>query len=72
VKPFKLLQNRRKTNIFASDCEEEEKRKENEASFFWSKAKKNEYIRSSAIEDLPLLVFTIREFSVMALSPFNV
>jgi hypothetical protein len=56
VKLFKILQDRSKTNVFVSNCEEEEKRK-NKASFFWGKkAKKNEYNRSSTIEDLPLLV----------------
>jgi hypothetical protein len=55
VKLFKILQDRSKTNVFVSNCEEEEKRK-NKASFFWGKkAKKNEYNRSSTIEDLPLL-----------------
>ncbi len=29
--------------------------KKNESSFFWNKAKKNEYNRSAIIEDLPLL-----------------
>jgi hypothetical protein len=56
VKPFQILQNRSKTNVFVIDWEEEKKTKKNEASFFWSKAKKNEYNRSSTIEDLPLLV----------------
>ncbi len=37
VKPFKILQNRSKTNVFVSDCEEKEKRK-NEASFFWEQS----------------------------------
>ncbi len=55
VKLFKILQDRSKTNVFFSNCAEEEKRK-NEASFsFRKKAKKNEYNRSSTIEDLPLL-----------------
>jgi hypothetical protein len=56
VKFFTILQDRSKTNVFISNCVEEEKRK-NEASFFFGKkAKKNEYNRSSSIEDLPLLV----------------
>jgi hypothetical protein len=55
VKPFQIVQNRSKTNVFVSDCEEEEKRKKTKLRFFWSKAKKNEYNRSSTIEDLPLL-----------------
>jgi hypothetical protein len=56
VKLFKILQDRSKTNVFFSNCVEEEKRK-NEASFFFGKkAKKNEYNRSSTIEDLPLLL----------------
>ncbi len=54
VKSFKILQDRSKTNIFDSNCEGGEKRK-NESSFFWNKAKKNEYNRSATIEDLPLL-----------------
>jgi hypothetical protein len=59
VKLFKILQDRSKTNVFVSNCEEEEKRK-NKASFFWGKkAKKNEYNRSSTIEDLPLLLLTL-------------
>jgi hypothetical protein len=53
VKLFKILQDRSKTNVFVSNCVEEEKRK-NEASFFWE----NEYNRSSTIEDLPLLAQT--------------
>jgi nitrogen regulatory protein PII-like uncharacterized protein len=54
VKFFTILQDRSKTNVFISNCVEEEKR--NEASFFFGKkAKKNEYNRSSSIEDLPLL-----------------
>ena len=56
VKLFEILQDRSKTNVFISNCVEEEKRK-NEASFFWGKkAKKNEYNRFSIIEDLPLLL----------------
>jgi hypothetical protein len=56
VKLFKILQYRSKTKFFFSNCVEEEKRK-NEASFFFGKkAKKNEYNRSSTIEDLPLLI----------------
>jgi hypothetical protein len=52
-----LSAHRGKMNVFVSNCVEEEKRK-NEASFFWGggiKMKKNEYNRSSTIEDLPLL-----------------
>jgi hypothetical protein len=56
AKPSKIVQDRSKTNIFLSDCEEERKRTKNEASFFWNKAKENEYNRSSTIEDLPLLL----------------
>jgi hypothetical protein len=56
VKPFKVLQNRSKTNVFVSDCEEEEKRKKRSFVLFSNKAKKNEYNRSSTIEDLPLLL----------------
>jgi hypothetical protein len=56
VKLFKFLQDRSKTNVFVSNCVEEKKLK-NETSFFWGKkAKKNEYNRSSTIEDLPLLL----------------
>jgi nitrogen regulatory protein PII-like uncharacterized protein len=55
VKLFKILQDRSKTNVFVSNCVEEEKLK-NETSFLWGKnAKKNEYNCSSTIEDLPLL-----------------
>jgi hypothetical protein len=55
VKLSKISQDRSKTNVFVSTCVEEEKRKI-EASFFWGKkTKKNEYNRSSTIEDLPLL-----------------
>jgi hypothetical protein len=53
-KPFKILQNRSKTNIFVIDYEEEEKRKKLSFVFLWNKAKKNEDNRFSAIEDLPL------------------
>ncbi len=60
VNLLKILQDRSKTNVFVSNCVKEEKRK-NEASFFvWKKAKKNEYNRSSTIEDLPLLAKTLR------------
>ncbi len=55
VKSFKIFQDRSKTNIFVSNCVGGEKRKKNESSFFWNKAKKNEYNRSAIIEDLPLL-----------------
>ena len=55
VNLLKILQDRSKTNVFVPNCVKEEKRK-NEVSFFLGKkAKKNEYNRSSAIEDLPLL-----------------
>jgi hypothetical protein len=56
VKHSKIEQDRSKTNVFVSDCEEEEKRKKTKLRFFWKKAKKNEYNRSSSIEDLPLLL----------------
>jgi hypothetical protein len=36
VKLFKIVQDRSKTNVFVSNCVEEEKRK-NESSFFWGK-----------------------------------
>jgi hypothetical protein len=56
VKLFKILQDLSNTNVFVSNCVEEKKRKY-ETSFFWGKkAKKNEYNRSSTIEDLPLLI----------------
>jgi hypothetical protein len=56
VKLFKILQDRSKMNVFVRNCVEEKKRKY-ETSFFWEKkAKKNEYNRSSTIEDLPLLL----------------
>ncbi len=51
-----MVQDRSKTNIFVSYCEEEEKRKKRRFELFWNEAKKNEYNRSSAIEDLPLLL----------------
>ncbi len=54
-KPFKIVQDRNKMNVFVSDCEEEEKRKKTKLRFFRTKAKKNEYNHSSTIEDLPLL-----------------
>jgi hypothetical protein len=58
VNLLKILQDRSKTNVFVPNCVKEEKRK-NEASFFYFfKAKKNEYNRSSGIEDLPLLITT--------------
>ncbi len=61
VKLFKILQDRSKTNIFVSNCVEE--KKENTKLRFLGgksreKAKKNEYNRSSTIEDLPLLIRT--------------
>jgi hypothetical protein len=62
VKLFKILQDRSKTNVFVSNCVEEEKRKY-ETSFFWGKkAKKNEYNRFLTIEDLPLLNVRINQF----------
>jgi hypothetical protein len=58
VNLLKILQDRSKTNIFVPNCIKEEKRKK-EASFFsLKKRKKNEYNRSSTIEDLPLLIRT--------------
>ncbi len=71
VKPFKILQNRSKTNIFVSDCEEEEKRKKTKLRFFWSTAKKNEYNRSATIEDLPLLLLTTSIHSYLARSHYT-
>ncbi len=59
VKTFKIVQDRSKTKLFISYCEEEEKGKKTKLRFFWSEAKKNEYNRSSTIEDLPLLNRTI-------------
>ncbi len=50
------MQDRSKTNVFVIKFEEEEKRKKRSFVLFWNKAKKNEYNRSSTIEDLPLLV----------------
>jgi hypothetical protein len=56
IKLFKILQDWSKMNVFVSNHVEEEKLK-NEASFFFGKkVKKNEYNRSSTIEDMPLLV----------------
>jgi hypothetical protein len=55
VKPCKILQDRSKTNIFVSNCVEEEKQKKMKLRLFWEKAKKNEYNRSSTIKYLPLL-----------------
>jgi hypothetical protein len=37
VRLFKILQDQSKTNVFVSNCVEDEKRK-NEASFFWEKS----------------------------------
>jgi hypothetical protein len=34
VKPFKIVQDRNKTNVFVSYCEEEEKRKKAKLRFF--------------------------------------
>jgi hypothetical protein len=56
VKFFTILQDRSKTNVFISNCVEEEKRKKEASFFFGKKVKKSEYNRSSSIEDLPLLV----------------
>jgi hypothetical protein len=56
------VQDRSKTNVFVIDCEEEEIRKKRSFVLLWNKAKKNEYNRSSTIEDLPLLVFTFANF----------
>jgi hypothetical protein len=56
VKLFKILQDRSKTNVFFSNCVEEEKRKNDASFFFGKKAKKNKYNRSSTIGDLPLLL----------------
>ncbi len=56
VNLLKVFQDRSKTNVFVPNLVKKEKRK-NEASFFLlKKAKKNEYNRSSTIEDLPLLI----------------
>jgi hypothetical protein len=60
VNSFKILQDRSKTNIFVSNCEEGEKRKKTKLRFFKNKAKKNEYNRSATIEDLPLLALAHR------------
>ncbi len=40
MKPFKILQDRSKTNVFVSDCEEEEKHK-TKLRFFWEQSEKN-------------------------------
>ena len=61
VNSFKILQDRSKTNIFVSNCEEGEKRKKTKLRLLKNKAKKNEYNRSATIEDLPLLFRTIRD-----------
>jgi hypothetical protein len=53
---FKILQDRSKTNVFVSNCVEEKKQKNKTSFFGGEKAKKNEYNRSSTIEDLPLLL----------------
>ncbi len=58
VKPFKIVHDRSKTNVFVIDCEE--KRKKRSFVLFWNKAKKSEYNRSSTIKDLPLLAITLR------------
>ncbi len=59
VNSFKILQDRSKTNIFVSNCEEGEKPKKTKLRFFSNKAKKNKNNRSSTIEDLPLLLSTL-------------
>jgi hypothetical protein len=56
VKPFQIVQDRSRTKIFVSYFEEEEKRKKT-ILLFLNESKKNEYNRSSTIEDLPLLVW---------------
>ncbi len=65
VNLLKILQDRSKRNVFVPNCVKEEKRK-NEASLFLKKAKKNEYNRSSTIEDLPLLAGRISEAAMGA------
>jgi hypothetical protein len=55
VNLLKILQDRSKTNVFVTHCVKEEKRKKRSFVFLLKKAKKNEYNRSSTIEDLPLL-----------------
>ena len=71
VKFFTILQDRSQTNVFISNCVEEEKRK-NEASFFFGKkAKKNECNRSSSIEDLPLLYATVQLPSLTAQTTYR-
>jgi nitrogen regulatory protein PII-like uncharacterized protein len=55
VKLFKIVQDRSKTNVFVSNCVEKEKRKKLIFVFLGEKSKKNEYNRSSTIEDLSLL-----------------
>ncbi len=44
VKPFQILQNRSKTNVFVSDCEEEENRKKTKLRFFGAKRRKTNII----------------------------
>jgi hypothetical protein len=56
VNLLKILQDRRKTNVFVPNCVKEEKTKKRNFVFFGKKANKNEYNRSSTIEDLPLLI----------------
>ncbi len=56
VNVLKILQDRSKTNVFVPNCVKEDKRKSEASFFFWKKVKKNEYNRSSTIEDLPLYV----------------
>jgi hypothetical protein len=41
VKLFKILQNRSKTNVFVSDCEEEEKQK-TKLCFFWEQSEEKQ------------------------------
>jgi hypothetical protein len=57
VKPFKIVPDQSK-RTFSLVIVKKRKNKKNEASFFFNKAKKNEYNRSSTIKDLPLLVST--------------
>ncbi len=64
VKLFKILQDRSKTNVFVSNCVKEKKQN----FVFWGKkAKKNEYNRSSTIEDLSLLYRSRYYYCVLAI-----
>jgi hypothetical protein len=73
VNPLKFLQDRSITNVFVPNCVKDEKRKKEASFFFGKKAKKNEYNRSSTIEDLPLLVSTTpaKNLSPVSLKPVN-